>query len=170
MFLGISQNSQENTSARVSYIKKERHKHFPVNFAKFLRIPFFTEDIRCLLFLKCSRKMSNSIDLYLIDFIALTIEHRTGQKRSFPLRISSVDVTSSAENWGFGHIYWRNPLMENVIFCAMSFKYLLHQIWFFIFLISLTLYSANIELCHEVLLLKKTDHFNRSSLSNRAKS
>ena len=28
--------------------------------------------------------------------------------RSFPLRISSVNVTKSAENCGFGHIYWRN--------------------------------------------------------------
>ena len=28
---------------------------------------------------------------------------------SFSLRISSVNVTKSAENFGFGHIYWRNP-------------------------------------------------------------
>ena len=73
MFLGISQDSRENTSARVSYIKKERHRHFPVNFAKFLRIPFFTEDIRCLLLLKCSRKMPNPTEVHLIDFIALII-------------------------------------------------------------------------------------------------
>ena len=30
------------------------------------------------------------------------------QKRSFALSISSVNVTKSAENCGFGHIYWRN--------------------------------------------------------------
>ena len=29
----------------------------------------------------------------------------TAQKRSFPLRISSVNGTNSS---GFGHIYWRN--------------------------------------------------------------
>ena len=28
---------------------------------------------------------------------------------SFPLRISSVNVTKSAVPAGFGHIYWRNP-------------------------------------------------------------
>ena len=31
------------------------------------------------------------------------------KKWSFPLRISSVNVTKSAGNCGFGHIYWRNP-------------------------------------------------------------
>ena len=30
------------------------------------------------------------------------------KKRSFPLRISSVNVTKYAGNFGFGHIYWRN--------------------------------------------------------------
>ena len=30
------------------------------------------------------------------------------KKSSFPLRISSVDVTRSARNCRFGHIYWRN--------------------------------------------------------------
>ena len=41
-FLKISQNSLENACARVSFLKKRRlwHKCFPVNFAKFLRIPF----------------------------------------------------------------------------------------------------------------------------------
>ena len=31
------------------------------------------------------------------------------KKWSFPLRISSVDVTKSARNCRFGRIYWRNP-------------------------------------------------------------
>ena len=58
LFLKISQNSQENSSARVSFlikknykkawnfIKKETllwHRCFPVNFAKFLRPLFFKE-------------------------------------------------------------------------------------------------------------------------------
>ena len=30
------------------------------------------------------------------------------KRPSFPLKISSVNVTKSAENCGFGHIYWRN--------------------------------------------------------------
>ena len=51
MFLKISQNLQENTSARVSFLikvqvatlsKKKRlwQRFYPVNFVEFLRIPF----------------------------------------------------------------------------------------------------------------------------------
>ena len=35
-------------------------------------------------------------------------ESHCTKKLSFPLRISSMNVTKSAENCGFGHIYWRN--------------------------------------------------------------
>ena len=31
------------------------------------------------------------------------------KKWSFPSRVSSVNVTKSAGNCEFGHIYWRNP-------------------------------------------------------------
>ena len=55
VFLEISQDSQENTYARVSFLiklqttpatllkKRLWHRCFPVNFAKFLRTPSFTE-------------------------------------------------------------------------------------------------------------------------------
>ena len=50
VFLEISQNSQENTCARVSFlIKRLWHRCFPMNFAKFLRTPFLTEHLRWLL-------------------------------------------------------------------------------------------------------------------------
>ena len=51
VFLEISQNSQENTCARVcNFVKKETLAQvFPVNFAKFLRTPFPTEHLRWLL-------------------------------------------------------------------------------------------------------------------------
>ena len=49
LFLEISQNSQENTCARVSAGLSLWHSCFPVNLAKFLRIPFFTEHLRWLL-------------------------------------------------------------------------------------------------------------------------
>ena len=47
LFLEISQNSQENTGARVSFLSKKRpwHRCFPINFKKFLRTPFFTEHL-----------------------------------------------------------------------------------------------------------------------------
>ena len=39
-----------------------------------------------------------------------SIPNNTQHKKwSFPFRISSVIVTKSARNCGFGHIYWRNP-------------------------------------------------------------
>ena len=48
VFLEISQNLQESSCARVSFLikltllkKRPWHRHFPVNFAKFLRTPFF---------------------------------------------------------------------------------------------------------------------------------
>ena len=64
VFLGISQNSQENTCARISFLiklqasglrlstllkKRFWHWCFPVNFAKFLRLPFLTEHLHWLL-------------------------------------------------------------------------------------------------------------------------
>ena len=70
VFLEISQNSQENTCARVSFLiklqavpglrpatllkKRLRHRCFPVNFAKFLRTPFLTEHLRWLLLYRTS--------------------------------------------------------------------------------------------------------------------
>ena len=50
VFLEISQNSQENTCDRVSFlIKLTLAQVFPVNFAKFLRTPFFIEYLWWLL-------------------------------------------------------------------------------------------------------------------------
>ena len=61
LFLEISQNSQENTFARVSFLiklqappatllkKRLWHRCFPVNFAKFLRTRFITEHLWWLL-------------------------------------------------------------------------------------------------------------------------
>ena len=58
VFLEFPQNLQENTCARVSFqclrsatlLKNRRwHKCLPVNFAKFLRIPFFIEHLWWLL-------------------------------------------------------------------------------------------------------------------------
>ena len=42
------------------------------------------------------------------------------KKWSFPLRISLVNVTKSAGNWGFGHIYWGNPQWKTSFFCAVE--------------------------------------------------
>ena len=61
VFLEISQNSQENTCARVSFLIKLQAeparvqawgRSFPVNFAKFLREPFLTEYLQWLLLVR----------------------------------------------------------------------------------------------------------------------
>ena len=41
------------------------------------------------------------------------------KKWSFPLRTSSVNVTKSPGNSGFGHIYWRNTYRKTSFFCAV---------------------------------------------------
>ena len=58
VFLKVSQNSQENTCARVSFLTKMQvsakrlwHRYFPVNFVKILRTRFLTEHLRWLLLL-----------------------------------------------------------------------------------------------------------------------
>ena len=75
MFLEISQNSQENTCARVSFWiklqatawtllnKRLWHRSFPVNFVKYLRTPFLAEHLRWLLF-----KIVTLIPLYDLIF------------------------------------------------------------------------------------------------------
>ena len=44
-----SQNPQENTCTRVSFLKRLWYSCFPVNFAKFLRTTLLKEHLRCLL-------------------------------------------------------------------------------------------------------------------------
>ena len=43
-----------------------------------------------------------------ISVMKLYCENTLHKNWSFPLRILSVNVTKSAGNCGFGHIYWRN--------------------------------------------------------------
>ena len=80
LFLEISQNSQENTCARVSFLiklqaapatllkKRLWHRCFPVNFAKFLRTPFLTEHLRWLLILdNVLTYLQGNLELNFID-------------------------------------------------------------------------------------------------------
>ena len=69
VFLEILQNSLEKTCARVSFFNKVAatllkkrlwHRCFPVNLAKLLRTPFFTEHLRWLLLKVCGRKIKKS--------------------------------------------------------------------------------------------------------------
>ena len=67
---------------------------------------FFTECIVVINGLVKVRKPSDCVSLSIISSV---FQIHCRKKRSFPLRISSVDVTKFAVFCGFGHIYWRNP-------------------------------------------------------------
>ena len=43
------------------------------------------------------------------DFLQAVSNFALHKKWSFPLKISSVNVTKYADSCRFGHIYWRNP-------------------------------------------------------------
>ena len=62
---------------------------------------------------------SASLEYCGINFSWLQI---TAQIRSFRLRISSVNVTKSAVNYGFVHIYWRNPWWKTSFFVRWMFR------------------------------------------------
>ena len=87
VFLKISQNSQENTCARVSFLiklqasglrpatllkKRLRHRCFPVNFVKFLRTHFFTERLRWLLLLLGGDKLIVEYSESNFEYVFLT--------------------------------------------------------------------------------------------------
>ena len=86
VFSEISQNSQENTCARVSFLIKLQarsatvlkkglwHRCFPVNFAKFLRTPFLQNTLRRLLlkFLN-SRETVSETNLLVNTFSLFTL-------------------------------------------------------------------------------------------------
>ena len=69
VLLESSQNSRENTCARVSFLIKKKLWHwcFAVNFTKFLRIPFLTEHLHWLLLFKALQSflIENLTHLYL---------------------------------------------------------------------------------------------------------
>ena len=67
MFLEISQNTHENTCVRVSFLIKLQvwHRYFPVNFAKFLRIPFLQNTSGRLLLYQDSSQQFNCLKNFL---------------------------------------------------------------------------------------------------------
>ena len=62
-----------------------------------------------------------------IDWGNLLLQSTALKKWSFPLRISSVNVTKTAVSCGFGHIYWRNPEWKNSFF--VQWKYCCSLLW-----------------------------------------
>ena len=78
---------------------------------KFIRWLYFwpfLNQVICLICFSLHRK--------LCSFLFQTRSECTAQKWSFPLRISSVNVTKSAIFSGIGHIYWRNSEWKILFF------------------------------------------------------
>ena len=89
--------------------KIETAKHglrFPVFFSLiFIRffLPFLAVVVqRCIEWVLIEKER---LKFQVVSFYQLSLH----KKWSFPLQISSVNVTKSAGNREFGHIYWRNP-------------------------------------------------------------
>ena len=56
-----------------------------------------------------------------LDLITLLyLDFSLHKKWSFQLRISSVNITKSAGNCGFGHIYWRNSQWKTSFLCSVT--------------------------------------------------
>ena len=73
-----------------------------------------------LVFLEFFRKCQEYLFLASVGFTVTKlfcgIKSNASQEWSFPLMISSVNVTKSLGNCGFGHIYWRNPWWKTSFF------------------------------------------------------
>ena len=98
----------ENTKIKRSAIIKFLDDHDGEDdAAELLKLLCFAE-LNCKYFLKNSYKKCYSKNWY--SFKNVAISYPTLHKKwDFPLRISSVNVTKSTGNYGFGRIYWRNP-------------------------------------------------------------
>ena len=129
MFLKISQNSLENTCARFScnFIKKRLwHTCFPVNFAKFLRTPFLTEQLRWLLLSKMWLALQSfSCLLYFISFYFLLISFQ--QKNEIKKRNTLMEfkyllfsrvyfcLTSKTSKEIWQMVIWLESVKENLM-------------------------------------------------------
>ena len=83
---------------------------------------------------------------------------------SFPLRLSSVNVTKSARNCGFNHIYWRNQEWKTSFFMLFYFFYVHTTIWpkymalFHLFFVLCTTIWSKVRVLIDLFLLFAHDH------------
>ena len=138
MFFEILQNLQENTGARVPFnkvaglrpamlLKKTLwHKYFPVNFAKFLRVPFYIERLWWLLLTYQEDYLGLSLLEQLTTYICMLMTFKGNNKYTRPI---SIDVRSclccfSVQNstysthvtFNFEHVFawWGSLIILNV--------------------------------------------------------
>ena len=115
VFLEISQNSQENICARVSFlrkflIKKAWHRCFPANFAKFLRTTFSTEHLLRLLLsgqstTKCTFACHKSYRSY-PNIARQILNLPTSWKRKLIFWTRKINSKMKDDFQDFKHINW----------------------------------------------------------------
>ena len=112
MFFKISQNSHENTCARVSFLiklqalatllkKRLWHRWFPVNFVKFLRTLLFIEHFWWLLLLILILKFMMSSKNYDMNIASKGKDSQTmkfGQLIEYKIR--NIFLENSCKQWG----------------------------------------------------------------------
>ena len=98
----------------------------------------------------CSYKFWKTNEL--LNIIIANINF-TAQKWNFPLRISSVNVTKSAGNCAFVHIYWRNPNEKLYFLCSVCLNNLSLVIWIYNFFMNFTQSSKITQVCFMVWLV-----------------
>ena len=80
----------------------------PLNKSKQILIyKLFVSDQTSLILLLLLKAFKN--DKIFLDLFFPRIYLSLHKKWSFPLRISTINVTKLADSYGFAHIYWKNP-------------------------------------------------------------
>ena len=102
-FSYLVENSQKAT---LNFYFKSR---FSVKHSKFQI--YFAKDCR---FIAIISQENQGIYIHVSWYITILLWLH--KKWSFPWRISSINVIQSAENWGFGQIYWKNLQWKSSIF------------------------------------------------------
>ena len=87
-----------------------------------------------------------------IMFVEYFLRFTLHKKWIFPLRISSVNVTKSTGNCGFGHIFWRYPEWKTSFFVQCH----VHKCYWFLLTIflNLTKFGPTIS----ILLLRLSEY------------
>ena len=99
--------SFDSSSAKEAKDKKSKHE-FSFNLRKYLSVIF------CMLYVTEQTFLPWSHSITQVNMTLL-------KRWSFPLRISSVNVTKSAGICGFDHIYWRNHYWKTSFFlCSVN--------------------------------------------------
>ena len=107
MFFKISQCSQENTYAGISFFKKVADKKGFLG-SLYLRFILYVYNIN-------AHSLMSPLQFYLT---LISFPDYCTKKYIFLLRISSVNMTKFAISCWFKYIYWRNPQWETSFFVS----------------------------------------------------